>query len=73
MGERADAFEDADDLRAAIDDLDALLETVATAREEASDLASTLPELRGNLDDAHESAGGADPDADGDETEAEAE
>ena len=50
-----------------------LFETIATAREEASDLAATLPELRGNLDDAHENAGGADPDADGDDAEAEAE
>ena len=73
MGERADAFEDADDLRAAIDDLEELFETIAAAREEASDLAATLPELRGNLDDAHENAGGADPDADGDDAEAEAE
>jgi hypothetical protein len=73
MGERADAFEDAEDLRTEIDVLEELFETIATAREEASDLAATLPELRGNLDDAHENAGGADPDADGDDAEAEAE
>ena len=75
MGERADAFEDAEVLQAEIEALEELFETVATAREEASDLAATLPELRGNLDDAHDSAGtnGADPDADGDGTKAEAE
>jgi len=72
MGERADAFEDADDLRAAIDDLEELFETIAAAREEASDLAATLPELRGDLEEAAGSAG-ADPDADGDDAGAEAE
>jgi hypothetical protein len=71
MGERADAFEDADDLRAEIEELEELFETVATAREEASDLAATLPELRGDLEDAH--ADGADPEADGDDAGAEAE
>ena len=73
MGERADAFEDAEDLRDAIDDLEGLFGTIETAREEASDLAATLPELRGDLDDAHEGANGADPEADGDDAEAEAE
>jgi hypothetical protein len=72
MGERADAFADADDLQADIEELEELFETVATAREEASDLASTLPALRGDLNDAHESAG-ANPDGDGDDAEAEAE
>jgi hypothetical protein len=71
MGERADAFEDADDLRAEIEELEELFETVATAREEASDLAATLPELRGDLEDAH--GDGADPEADGDDAGAEAE
>ena len=70
MGERADAFEDADDLQAAIADLEALFETIDTARGEASDLAATLPELKGDLDDAHE---GAAADADGGDAEAEAE
>jgi len=69
MGKRADAFEDAADLQEEIDDLEALFETIATAREEASDLAATLPELRGDLDDAHESAA----DGGGGDAEAEAE
>ncbi len=67
MGERAEAFQDGDDLRAQIDELTALFETIATAREEVSDLAATLPELRGDLQDARESGG------DADEVEAEAE
>ncbi len=53
MGERADAFADADDLKADIEELETLFETTATAREEASDLAATLPGLRESLDDAH--------------------
>jgi len=60
MGERADAFEDADDLAAEIEELEAIFETISTAREEVSDLAAILPELRGDLEEAHESAGGAD-------------
>jgi hypothetical protein len=70
MGKRADAFENADDLQADIEELEELFETVATAREEASDLAATLPALRDDLDGAHADAG-ANPDADGDDAETE--
>ena len=52
IGQRADAFEDGDDLEAEIDELESLLVDIETAHEEASDLASTLPGLRGALDDA---------------------
>lgn len=52
IGQRADAFEDGDDLEAEIDELESLLGDIETAHEEASDLASTLPGLRGALDDA---------------------
>ncbi|WP_053947195.1 DUF5790 family protein [Halolamina sediminis] len=52
MGERADAFEDADDLEAAIDDLEALIEEIEDAHEDASELAGALPELRSELQDA---------------------
>ncbi|MFB6296025.1 MAG: DUF5790 family protein [Halobacteriales archaeon] len=71
MGERADAFDDADDLDAEIEELEEIFETIADAREEVSDLAATLPELRGDLEEAHEAA--ADADAGGGEPEAEAE
>lgn len=57
MGERADAFENADDLQADIEELEELIETIGTAREETSDLTTTLPTLREDLDDAHESIG----------------
>jgi hypothetical protein len=52
IGQRADAFEDAGDLEAEIEEQESLLGDIETAHEEASDLASTLPGLRGALDDA---------------------
>ncbi|MBP1986005.1 DUF5790 family protein [Halolamina salifodinae] len=52
MGERADAFEDADDLEAEIDDLEALLEDIEDAHADVSDLAGTLPALRSALQEA---------------------
>ena len=58
MGERADAFDDAADLAAAIEDLEAVLADVETAHEHANELSSTVPELRGALDDAGEAAAG---------------
>lgn len=52
VGERTDAFEDADSLEAELDDLAELIETVEDAREQVNDLASTVPELRGELEEA---------------------
>jgi hypothetical protein len=52
MGKKADAFEDADDLEADIAELEELLEDIVTAHEQVSELASTVPELRGALEDA---------------------
>ena len=74
MGERADAFEDADDLEDAIADLEELVEDVETAREEVGDLTSTIPQLRGALEEFAEEAddGDAETDADADADEAEA-
>jgi hypothetical protein len=73
MGERADAFEDAEDLKAQIEALDAVFEDIEDAHEQVSDLASTIPELRGALDDAHEAAAESDADADADAEAEEAE
>ncbi len=50
MGERADAFEDADDLREKIEELEEIMDDISTAHEQVGDLASTVPELRGMLD-----------------------
>jgi hypothetical protein len=58
VGKRADAFEDSEDLEAAIAEVEELMETVTEAHEQVSDLAATVPELRGAL----EEAAGADED-----------
>lgn len=80
MGKRAEAFEDADDLEAAIADLEALLEDVEEAHGKVGDLAGTVPQLRSALQDAADAAeaaedGGDDTDEEADtdaEVEAEA-
>jgi hypothetical protein len=68
MGERADAFEDAEDLEAAIADLEELIADIEDAREQVGDLTSTVPQLRSALEDAGET----DADADADDADAEA-
>ncbi len=69
MGERADAFEDADDLEEAIADVEELIADIEEAHEQVGDLTSTVPQLRSALEDADEDA---DTDADADAAEAEA-
>ena len=54
MGQRADAFDDAEDLEEAIADVEETIETIEEAHEQVGELASTVPELRGTLADAHE-------------------
>ena len=54
MGERADAFEDAADLKEDVDEVEDLIETIEDAHDDVGDLASTLPELRGALEDDDE-------------------
>ena len=56
MGERAEAFEDADDLAAAIEDVQELLGEIEEAREQVGNLTSTMPQLRGALEDAQSAA-----------------
>jgi hypothetical protein len=70
MGERADAFEDAADLETEIEELDGLLAAAEAARDQVGDLASTIPELKSDLEDAAGDA--ANPEAESD-TEAGAE
>jgi hypothetical protein len=53
LGQRADAFEDADDLEAEIEDLEGLFGDIESAHEEVSGLASTIPGVRSALADAH--------------------
>lgn len=52
MGQRADAFEDADDLEAEIEELEETIADVSAAGEQVGDLASTIPSLRGALQEA---------------------
>ncbi|MFQ3320133.1 MAG: hypothetical protein ACI8UR_002363 [Natronomonas sp.] len=53
MGQKADAFEDADDLEAEIAEVEALLDSIVEAHEQVGELTATIPELRGALEDAH--------------------
>ncbi|OVE85079.1 DUF5790 family protein [Natronolimnobius baerhuensis] len=66
MGQRADAFEDADDLEEEIGDLEEAIGSISEAGEQVGDLTSTIPALRGTLEDAGPS------DADDNENEADA-
>ena len=75
MGERADAFEDADDLAEEIEAIEDVLDDVTEAHEQVSDLASTVPQLRSALEEFGEDADEddeteADTDAEADEAEA---
>jgi hypothetical protein len=69
MGERADAFEDAEDLAEDIETVEELVETVEDAREQVGDLTATIPQLRSTLEEF--AADDEQADADGD-AEAEA-
>jgi hypothetical protein len=59
IGREADAFEDAADLEAEIEALEATLSRIADAHEQVGELTATIPELRGALEDA-EPGGDAD-------------
>ena len=50
MGERADAFEDADDLTEAIETIESAVADVESAHEQAGSLATTIPGLRKSLE-----------------------
>ena len=52
IGRKADAFEDADDLEAEIEKFEETLTRITAAHEQVSELTSTIPELRGALEEA---------------------
>ncbi|MFP9190273.1 DUF5790 family protein [Natrialbaceae archaeon A-CW1-1] len=52
MGERADAFDDADDLEEEIEAIETALEDITSAGEQVGDLTATIPALRGTLAEA---------------------
>ncbi|ERH02728.1 MAG: hypothetical protein J07HN6_00767 [Halonotius sp. J07HN6] len=56
LGERADAFEDADDLESEIAAVESLLETIETVHDDVGELTGTVPQLRSELQDAHDDA-----------------
>jgi len=64
MAERADAFDDASDLAEDIEETEDLLGDVEDAAEQVGELTSTIPQLRGALEDAAEAAEEPDPEAD---------
>lgn len=67
MGKEADAFDDADDLAAAIEETEELIVDVETAHERVDDLTGTIPQLRTALQEADSDA---DTDADAETAEA---
>jgi hypothetical protein len=71
MGERAGAFDDGADLAESIAAVEELLADVEEAREQVGELASTVPALKSQLEDAGEETEPA-PDADADGSGAEA-
>ncbi|MFC4448765.1 DUF5790 family protein [Halorussus aquaticus] len=75
MGERADAFEDADDLEAEIERVGEAIEDIEDAKEQVGDLTSTIPGLKNTLEDIQIETDSADAEETGadDADEAEAE
>ncbi|ELY72627.1 DUF5790 family protein [Natrinema pallidum] len=72
MGQRADAFDDAADLEAEIEALEAAVTDISAAGDQVGELTSTVPALRGTLQDAGPAATDdepADADTDADEDE----
>ncbi|WP_248895639.1 DUF5790 family protein [Haloplanus halobius] len=59
MGDRADAFDQADDLADAIAELETLIASIDDAHEDVSDLTNAVPELRGTLEDLADGDGDA--------------
>lgn len=52
LGERADAFDDAEDLEAEIEELESLVADIESAADEVASLTGTIPAIRGALQDA---------------------
>ena len=52
MGQRADAFDDADDLEDEIAELEGVIEDIASAGDQVGELTSTIPGLRSTLEEA---------------------
>ncbi|GGJ00733.1 hypothetical protein GCM10008995_08190 [Halobellus salinus] len=71
VGQRADAFDDPDDLEAKIEDLESLVTAIEDAEDTVGDLTGTVPGIRNQLREAVEGDGAA-ADAADDTSDAEA-
>ena len=69
MGQRADAFEDAEDLEARIETLEDAIEDVGDAKDQVGELASTVPGLKSALEELHADAEESEAEDDADEAE----
>ncbi|WP_276299839.1 DUF5790 family protein [Halorussus lipolyticus] len=70
MGERADAFEEADDLEAEIGRVEEAIADIEDAKEQVGDLASTVPGLKNTLEELQAEADESEADeAETDESE----
>lgn len=67
MGQKADAFEDADDLEDEIETVESLFTDIEDAHEQVGELASSIPQLKSTLEESE-----AELDTDADATAAEA-
>jgi hypothetical protein len=72
MGEKADAFDDADDLAADIEAVEALIDDVEAAREQVGDLTSRVPQLKSALEDVDAAEDETEADSDAEPEPAEA-
>lgn len=54
MGERADAFEDTDEIEGEIEAIEGILADLKSARELTGELTGTLPSLRSALEEYHQ-------------------
>mgnify|MGYP006429881081 CR=1 FL=1 len=64
LGERADAFDDANDLATEIETIEELLETIEAVHEDVGELTGSVPQLRSSLQNAHDTADDPGRDAD---------
>ncbi|MFB6092351.1 MAG: DUF5790 family protein [Haloquadratum sp.] len=67
VGQRADAFEDPDEIESRIESVEALVTTIEDADEMVGDLTGTMPQLRSQLQEVTAAAetGGTDTESDG--------
>jgi hypothetical protein len=70
MGEKADAFDDAEDLADEIEAVEETFGDIEDAHEQVGDLASTIPQLKSALEAEEEAETDADGDADAEAAEA---